>query len=811
MHQNDAEPLIELKCQGEVLRFPLVGEEFRLGRDRTWSNVEIPTQGWEVLSRRHAIFCKEAGHYRLYDGDGYASSRNGIFLHHTRITTTDGILLHPGLQLEIGQDPRNLIQLSYLVPLSHPENVFSTRPKLDLKSIQEGSVVLGRVESEHYASMVLDAPTVSRHHAVITRNAQKQYILQDTSTNGTFVNQQRIDQPVQLNEGDELRIGPYALLFRQEALEITDRGNSIRLDAHDLFRKVKRNGEEIVILDHLSLAVEPGQLVALVGGSGTGKTTLLKTLLGLEPNHSGEVYLNGDDLEQHFNLYRNRIGYVPQDDIVHQDLTVEEVLTYACKLRLPPDINVEQVIVQTLNQIRLNHVRTSFVRHLSGGQRKRVSIGVELLADPRLFFLDEPTSGLDPGLDKEMMMLLRELADQGRTIILVTHATANIEVCDRIAFLGRGGRLCYFGPPQEATSFFGMPADLKYFADIYLQLEQGKTEIAVQQQVQSWSQTFRNSDSYHRYVETPLSLGYDSEAQSGESLASLGSKASTLRQLMILSQRHLKLVLRDRFSLMLALLVAPLGISLISLALGDKTPFAQLGDRDPTQAPLALRVLLIFTCAAIWVGLSGSIQEIVRESNIYIRERLVNLKLHTYLGSKVLVRSVLAAIQSCLIITAILIQFRFPASNEIGIPWFLGLGVTTFLTLLASTCFGLMVSTIVKNESQASITLPLILLPQIIFSGVLFEFGKFTLENPVSGISWLTVSRWSVGAYGSLVGLNNMVPESTDAIICKIFKENPVYDSELSNLRMSWEFLCLHAMVYLAVALFQQKRKDIKN
>ena len=213
--------------------------------------------------------------------------------------------------------------------------------------------------------------------------------------------------------------------------------------------------------------------MALVGGSGAGKSTLMKTLLGIEPTTSGTVFLNGDDLRRNFDLYRTQIGYVPQDDIVHADLTVEEVLTYACQLRLPPDTNISTVVDHTLEQIKLEHVRHTFIRDLSGGQRKRVSIGVELLADPKLFFLDEPTSGLDPGLDKEMMKLLRELADQGRTIILVTHATANLEVCNRIAFMGRGGRLCCLWLiSQEALDFFEMPAvDFKYFADIYLKLD----------------------------------------------------------------------------------------------------------------------------------------------------------------------------------------------------------------------------------------------------------------------------------------------------------------------------------------------------
>jgi len=333
-----------------------------------------------------------------------------------------------------------------------------------------------------------------------------------------------------------------------------DRGNFIRLDAHRLVRQVKdKQGRTKTILSHVSLPIEPGQFVALVGGSGTGKSTLLKTLLGIEPTQEGGVFLNGDNLRQNFNLYRSQIGYVPQDDIVHPDLTVAEVLTYSCQLRLPPDTNVKAIVNRTLDQVKLEFVRNSFVRDLSGGQRKRVSIAVELLADPKLFFLDEPTSGLDPGLDKEMMQLLGELAHQGRTIVLVTHATANIEVCDRIAFLGRGGHLCYFGPPQEAMDFFEMPSDdLKYFADIYIKLDQGKTKSENEQTVKHWTEKFlHHSAAYQSYIQASLSPGKVTPFQPPPRS---GSGSSPLNQLRLLSQRYLKLILRDRRSLALSLL-----------------------------------------------------------------------------------------------------------------------------------------------------------------------------------------------------------------------------------------------------------------
>ena len=511
-----------------------------------------------------------------------------------------------------------------------------------------------------------------------------------------------------------------------------DGGTQIRLDA-DCLVIPKR-------LDRITLAIEPGQFVALVGGSGAGKSTLMRTLLGIEKTTNGVVYLNGDNLHENFNIYRNQIGYVPQDDIIHADLHVEEVLTYAARLRLPPDTNVRQVVAKTLEDIEMTPYRQKLVKELSGGQRKRVSIGVELLADPKLFFLDEPTSGLDPGLDKKMMELLRKLANQGRTVILVTHATANITMCDRIVFMGRGGRLCYFGPPTVALDFFDVKTD--DFADIYNELETEEINVQI------WADKFRISPYYHQYIINHLSI--DNPPKRKKSTAPPKQKSvSFIQQLVLLSQRYFQLISRDVVNLSLALLTAPIGIGLLRLAVRDKDPL--IGAPEATLAPLALRVLFVFTCAAIWVGLASSLQEIVKESAIYLRERLVNLGLFAYVGSKMLILSGLAVLQTILMVGVILIAFKHPEPNLIS--WTLGASITTFLTLLSCISLGLAVSAIVTNSSQANSALPLLLLPQIIFSGVLFK-----MEGLASTFSWLMLSRWSVGAYGSLVNVNAMVP-----------------------------------------------------
>lgn len=784
------QPYLELHHQGQTLQLKLGKEQHQLGRDPQRVDLAVPAD-WQLISGCHALLRKVGEDYCIFDGDGYTPSKNGLFLNQTRITPTKGHRLQHGTQLRIGQHPRNHVLLTYHNPSSNHDAELPEKRSISLK---DRSVLLGR---DAQASLELDSPIVSRRHATIEPNGHGRYLLRDHSTNGVFVNGSKVEGSILLPDSSTLRIGPFTLVHRGDTLEVLDRGNQIRLDACELVREVKdQSGRVRRLLNDVSLAVEPGQFVALVGGSGAGKSTLMRTLLGIDPTTKGVVYLNGDNLRNNFSIYRTQIGYVPQDDIVHRELTVAEVLSYAARLRLPPDTDVQQVVRKTLEEIEMSDRRDVLVSQLSGGQRKRVSIGVELLADPKLFFLDEPTSGLDPGLDKKMMQLLRKLADQGRTVILVTHATANIHLCDRITFMGRGGRLCYFGPPEKALEFFGVTTD--DFADIYNELEQGEASV------QHWSAKFEQSEDYQRYVFSHLSPG-NSERPSTH-LKAKPTNVSPLKQLALLSQRYFQLVRRDPVNLSLALLTAPIGISLITLAVRDKAPLI-LGEKaDPTLAPLALRVLFVFTCAALWVGLSSSLQEIVKEAAIYLRERLVNLGLFAYLGSKVLILSGLAVLQTALILTVILIGFKAP--NPDLLPWWLGLALTTFLTLLACISLGLMISTIVRNSSQANSALPLLLLPQIIFSGVLFKMEGFS-----SKISWLMLSRWSVGAYGSLVNVNAMVPEPTKlpdgSTLPLPFEPTPVYDPTWQNLSLNWGILGLHSLIYLAIALWLQKRKDV--
>lgn len=497
---NSNRPCIILTNQGQSLPvFELNESKHIVGRDSQFADFLVPAD-WGVISRCQATLIAKNGGYVIYDGDGVNPSSNKLFINNHLITHDVGYPLQNGDVIKIGQNINILITLKYF-----NSNSINTINKTGLSaiSLQQKSVIIGRDDT---ANLQLLSPAVSRKHAGIDYLEPNTYLLHDYSTNGIYVNSIKVNGRILINATAIIKILPYTLVLQNNELIVADTGDNIRLDARNIVRTVQgSNNQTITLLNQISLPIEPGQLVALVGGSGAGKSTFMRTLLGIEPTTNGTVYLNGEDLRTNFNIYRNQIGYVPQKDIIHSTLTVVEALRYAAQLRLPNDADIDEIIEKTLGQIEMQEQRNVLVKKLSGGQLKRVSIGVELLVDPKLFFLDEPTSGLDPGLDKKMMQLLRKLADQGRTIVLVTHATSNINLCDRLVFLGQGGNLCYFGNFSDACQFFNLRSN--DFADVYIQLDS-------QNAVQTTAQRYRNSSYQHQYIDQRLGVSDSTSAAS---------------------------------------------------------------------------------------------------------------------------------------------------------------------------------------------------------------------------------------------------------------------------------------------------------
>ncbi len=300
---------------------------------------------------------------------------------------------------------------------------------------------------------------VSRRHAELRALPDGRHEIVDLgSHNGTFLNGQPVDRAV-VEAGDIIGIGHSAFSLVGDVLqEFVDTGE-VSLDVQDLEVHVGRSGRgRKTLLDKVSFPVGEKCLLGVVGPSGAGESTLLNALTGLRPADTGTVLYDGRDLYRDFAELRQRIGLVPQDDILHSQLTVRKALGYAAELRFPQaaakaerQARVSEVIHEPGLEQRVDQP----IHSLSGGQRKRVSVALELLTKPSLLFLDEPTSGLDPGMDRSVMHMLRGLADDGRTVIVVTHSVLSLEVCDRLLVLAPGGRIAYYGPPDDALAFFG--------------------------------------------------------------------------------------------------------------------------------------------------------------------------------------------------------------------------------------------------------------------------------------------------------------------------------------------------------------------
>jgi ABC-type multidrug transport system ATPase subunit len=698
----------------------------------------------------------------------------------------------------------------------------------------------------------LDNPQVSRLHARLTYGADQQHQLSDVgSTNGTFVNGQRVKQHT-LTVGDVVRIGPFKLIYRGASFEEYDQRGELHLDAHGLTIQVQQGKNHRLILNNVSLSIAPREFVALVGGSGAGKSTLLKALSGYAPASSGQVAVNGDDFYHNFDAYRALLGYVPQDDIIHPTLPVDRTLDYTSKLRLPSDMDkteVQQRMENVLDDVEMAEHAAKKVLNLSGGQRKRVSMAVELLAEPSLFFLDEATSGLDPGLEKKTMYMLRRLADSGRTVLLVTHATENIVQCDHVVFMALG-RMVYFGPPQEALTFFGVTSG--DFADIYTRLEgradpasplvqdtlkqaythwqqqnPGSTEQPLFAELWEYKYKYGNSDSqpsfYQRYVlDRQVPAAPDQTAQDAEHAGGAKKKqVSSWRQYMILTRRYLDLMMQDRRNLMILLLQVPI-IALVLLFISQSNVLLSHTDgiieAGVIQRNEAKTVLFMIAIASIWFGVFSAAREIAKETPIFVRERLVNLRIGPYLFSKVTVLGLLALVQSAVFMLVLLIGIEFPSNTGVLLPSLpvLEMFITVLLSALASTALGLMVSAFVGSPNRAFSVVPLLLILQIVFAGLIFK-----IEGLIAPLSWLTISRWSLDALGTSIELKSLcyLPGFADTLPCysrNMARQEPdpflpdAFVHEPTHLLMNWGILILYMGVCLGVTAWRL-RKNVRG
>jgi ABC-type multidrug transport system ATPase subunit len=489
----------------------------------------------------------------------------------------------------------------------------------------------------------------------------------------------------------------------------------------------------------------------------------MDALNGMRPASSGYVLVNNLDLYRHLDSLKQSIGYVPQDDIIHRELTVYRTLYYVARLRLSRDVSrreIDQIVNEVMDVTGLSERRDVAISQLSGGQRKRVSIAVELITKPSVIFLDEPTSGLDPATEEKIMKLFRQIAESGRTVILTTHAMENVKLFDKIVVLMRG-KLVFYGAPHEALAH----VKAESFKDLYDKLEgpidqqvaalpplppnaskSQKSALKHQREqisehvADEWKKKFQTTEQYRRNVVDPLSV----LPRDGRAAAPPKRRMSiidTVRQWGTLTRRYIEVLTRDKFNLLILFGQAPIIAFLTYLVVPDKSP------RDFPYFVLAL--------VAIWFGTSVASREIIRERAVYTRERMVNMRLFPYVGSKLFVLSMIVSLQCVLLYGSL--KFMHYAGLMSVPGWAIPQIVIVLITAMVGIALGLFISAIVKTSEMATSMVPLILIPQILFSGLVG-----VPQNTARVISTVIPATWAFDGVKRFSTLDTLDEEGSD-------------------------------------------------
>ncbi|HIK23767.1 MAG: FHA domain-containing protein [Cyanobacteria bacterium J003] len=629
-----------------------------------------------------------------------------------------------------------------------------TVPVKTISLVGYNTFTIGRDPSN---DLVIEHPTVSRHHAKIERRNGDLILTDLASSNGTFVNGREVETPTLLRVGDSIRIGSDRLVLNvDETLTQYAESGHMRLDAINLTKVV---GKGTRILHDISLSIMPKEFVAILGPSGSGKSTLLDALNGLRPATTGTVLVNGTNFYRNYQAFQAQLGYVPQKNIIHEELTIAQALEYAAKLRMPPDTTAaerQRRVTEVLTELGLNHRRDVPISRLSGGQQRRVCIGAELLTQPSLFFLDEATSGLDPGTEADLMFLLRQLADQGRTILIITHATQNIRECDLVIYLAEGGRLAYFGPPDQLLPYFRATfgdrlsgIKLEDFSGIYRALDKEKNPHAPTSE--ELEQAYRRSRLYQEYVvgrQQALAYMPDESQRSPKGKSGRSSepksKISPWQQFLILIHRNLTILSQDRIQLLLTLLIAPLLASLNFVSWRR-----DLFNPETGNGGQALTMIFVTSLIAVMIGAMTTMRELVKEVEVYRRERLVGLRLLPYLGSKVAIALGLALYQAATYLAVTKLAVDLPGDWGVTFAMY----ITFALAIFGGMAMGLLVSALAPSQNIVPLLVLMFLVPQIIFSGGIQPVSSFGLPGQI--INHLTVIKWPFEAMVKLTGMGD--------------------------------------------------------
>ncbi len=722
----------------------LSGQGISIGRDPA-CDINFDPKA-VMVSRKHAVIRSESGRYILEDNDSF----NGTFVNDQRISAPTPLYHGDMLRFGIGgpelefvspgdQPPVNAglagqrsvaaDNLAKAFELADPVHSKTMVFKLDqsgsappgppagnqpqlLMSLTFGGGKELSIGREPKNDITLDGLQISGKHARLLNTAGGVYIDDLGSTNGVYVNGLRVSRQL-ITPDDRVQIGLFEIRVDAHGnVGVFDTRSQTRIDAVELVREVKVRGGKLRLLDGVSLSIQPNEFVGILGPSGAGKSTLIEALNGMRPASGGNVLINNLDLYRHLDSLKHAIGYVPQDDIIHRELTVYRTLYYVAKLRLSRDISsaeIDQTICEVLDVTGLAERRDVPVSQLSGGQRKRVSIAVELITKPSIIFLDEPTSGLDPATEERIMKLFRQIAESGRTVILTTHAMENVGLFDKIIVLMRG-KLVFYGKPADALTHLGAQNYKQLFDMLEAPIEnavrtrgEGVRQQVQQETAEEWRRKFIATPQYAQNISAPLKqLG--TLPPSGNVKRRRLGVAGTLSQWLTLSRRYFEVLLKDKFNLFILMAQAPIIGILTLFVMGSERP------RDFAYFILAI--------VSVWFGTSVAAREFVRERPVYRRERMVNLGLIPYLWSKLVVLSIIVGIQCVLLFLPLKffdLTGLMPMPGEMfGLPqlW------TMLLTGGVGIATGLLVSAVVRSSEMATSLVPLILIPQILFSGI---------------------------------------------------------------------------------------------
>ncbi|MFJ1704741.1 FHA domain-containing protein [Kitasatospora sp. NPDC088346] len=721
-------PQLVLDTDGDS-RVMSPGRTYHVGRDPASEIVlDDPRVSWH-----HAVLHTGDGHWMLDD----VGSTNGTYTQGHRVRHLD---VGPGSVLRFGSPadgPRcTLAALPEPTARRRPSALTSLtgsyRPPTAVRPLPVKVVRIGRAPDNDLTVADL---SVSRHHAELRARADGGYEIVDlASHNGTYLNGQPV-QSAAVGPQDLIGIGHSIFcLVGDELQEFVDTGD-VDLDVEGLTVTV---GQGRTLIDGISFPVGQKTLLAVAGPSGAGKSTLLNALTGLRPADRGTVRYDGRDLYRDYAELRQRIGLVPQDDILHTQLQVRQALRYAAELRFPGDtLPAERAarVEEVIGELGLGKRADQVISSLSGGQRKRVSVALELLTKPSLLFLDEPTSGLDPGMDRSVMQMLRGLADDGRTVVVVTHSVLSLDLCDRLLLLAPGGRIAYYGPPGESLEYFGFGQWPEAF------------EAFENETDRDWAGQYRSSDPYRRYIASAMEQPGRPAAAPPAVHPPPPAPQHWHRQVGTLVRRYASALTADR-TFLAVMIALPFVMGAMARALAG----------SKLNQDTALNALLILCVGGVLTGAANAVRELVKERTIYQRERAVGLSRSAYLCSKIIVLGTITVVQAVVLSMVALVGVQIRPDGGSGVLMSPLIEITLAVAMLSLTAMmlGLVISALVKKEEVTMPLLVLVAIVQVVFCGALLQLDGVPGLNQ---LSWLVPSRWALAAMASTIDLHSVVPD----------------------------------------------------